>query len=92
MEIAQGEKWVRWAIVDGQGEYEEPEIRHRRTDEDGEDSRDLHRVGVCRTLLTRSEREVQMQVQVDVPVLLPMFTALLLLRFKTLMLASRLIT
>ena len=44
-----------------------------------------------RTLLTRWQREVEMQVQVDVPVLLSTLIALLLLWFKTLPLALRLI-
>lgn len=59
---------------------------HRRTDESGEDSHDTDRVGVWRTPLTRPEREVQMQVQVEVCVLL--LTALLFSWFKTLALAT----
>jgi len=73
-----------------QGEDEDPERHHRCSEEIGEDSRDPHRVGVCRTLLTRPERKIQMQVQVDM--LLFSLPALLLTRFKTLVLASRLIT
>jgi hypothetical protein len=63
-----------------QSEDEEPERHHCRSDESGEHSRDPTRVDVCGTPLTCPEREVEMEVQVDMPVLL-------LLWFKTLPLA-----
>ena len=76
--------------MDAEGEDEDPEKHHGCCEESGEDSRETVRVGVRRTLLTRRQREVEMQVQVDVPVLLPSLSALLGLGFKTL--AKRLVT
>ena len=80
------------ATEDEQVEDEDPKGHQRCGEQIGEDSRDTHRVGVDRMSLLRTEREVEMQMQVDMPVLLLLLTTLLLTWFKPLALASRLVT
>ncbi len=72
--------------MDTEGYDEDPERHHRCRNESYADSRDAHRVGMRRTLLTRPQREVEMHMQVHVQmnVPLPWFTVPLLTRFKTL--------
>ncbi len=69
---------------------QEPERDHRGSDESGEHTLDPTCVERCGTPLTRSKREVEMEMQMDMPVLLYMLTVLLLAWFKPL--ASRLVT
>ncbi len=51
-------------------EEEKPDRHHRRREQSGEDSPEMYRVGVAGMSPTRPQREVQMDMQVDMPVLL----------------------